>query len=62
MLQSAALSVVVQLLIGIKVLQNSWEWKTVNLRCGDGAPIGVPKTMHSHLPPSQTLVTLHVHH
>ncbi|KAJ9589589.1 hypothetical protein L9F63_017174 [Diploptera punctata] len=33
---------------GIKVLQNSWEWKTVNLRSGEGAASGQPKTTRSH--------------
>ncbi|XP_069685930.1 activated Cdc42 kinase Ack [Periplaneta americana] len=33
---------------GIKMLQNSWEWKTVNLRSGDGAGSSQPKTTRSH--------------
>ncbi|XP_023723093.1 uncharacterized protein LOC111872982 isoform X4 [Cryptotermes secundus] len=37
----------------IKMLQNSWEWKTVNLKSGDGAASGLPKTSHSHPLPSQ---------
>jgi hypothetical protein len=61
MLQRVVLSVPVQLLVDIKMLQNSWEWKSVNLRCGDGAAGGLPKTPPSQLPPSQKLVTLHVH-
>ena len=32
----------------IKVLQNSWQWKTVNLRSGEGTANGQPKTTRSH--------------
>ncbi|KDR13827.1 activated CDC42 kinase 1 isoform X2 [Zootermopsis nevadensis] len=37
-----------QLPTGIKMLQNSWEWKTVNLKSEDGAGSGSPKTTRSH--------------
>jgi hypothetical protein len=37
-----------QLSSGIKMLQNSWECKNVNLRSGDGAGSGLPKTARSH--------------
>jgi hypothetical protein len=60
-LESGLLTLPVQLFVGIKMLQNSWESKTVNLRHGDGAASGLPKTSHSHLPPSQKLVALHAY-
>ena len=30
------------------MLQNSWECKNVNLRSGDGAGSGLPRTARSH--------------
>lgn len=48
------------------MLQNSWEWKTVNLKSDDGAGSGSPKATRSHSicllsPPSQKLVLYSEH-